>query len=369
MLRHSIFTALVVSALGASAGHSETIRATTGYGPSHHIAKVVYPAISAKLSELTDGRWDVRDTSSGLLKPNEMNTGLRDGITELAPNVLTYFAADYPESTMVGELSTFGTDSRAISGAVSEYILTCPECLAEFDKFGQVFVGTTATNISAVLSTTPIENLEDFKGLRIRTVTPTFSKYIASLGAEPVQMPSSEMFEALSQGIINAAFSSVSNIRSGGLYDAIKYVVEVRQGVLSAYTVATPSKVLWGRMTLEDRAALLEALQFGIATDLKAWVDGDAEVKQLAIEHGTVFVDADDTVKEASRKFNEAHLATLADDLTARGIKDAAAKIDRYLALLDKWEKLVVDVETVEELSDLRMRELWADIDLASYGK
>ncbi|WP_158964512.1 C4-dicarboxylate TRAP transporter substrate-binding protein [Chachezhania sediminis] len=368
MVKYSILAALAVTTIGAGAAQSETIRATSGYGPSHHIAKTVYPAISTKLSELTDGRWDVRDTSSGLLKPNEMNTGLRDGITELAPNVLTYFSADYPESTMVGELSTFGSDSRAISGAVSEYILTCPECLAEFDKFGQVFVGTTATNISAVLSTTPIENLDDFKGLRIRTVTPTFSKYIASLGAEPVQMPSSEMFEALSQGIINAAFSSISNIRSGGLFDTIKYVVEVRQGVLSAYTVATPSKMLWGRMTPEDRAAFLEALQFGIATDLEAWVEGDAEVKQMAMEQGTVFVEPDETIKAASRKFNEEHLETLAVDLTARGIEDAPAKIDRYLSLLEKWEELVADVDTVEELTDLRMRELWSDIDLANYG-
>lgn len=190
-----------------TAATAEEIRATSSFGPKHVLATDGYPALFAKLEQSTDGRWTGNDTPAGLLAPNEMNAGLRDGISEMGPIILPYFAADFPESNMVGELSILGSDNRAIASAVTEYIATCAECQAEFAANGHVFLGLDATTNYQFLSTRPIHSLKDMEGLRIRTAGSVFTRFVESLGAEPAQMASSELFEGLSSGVIDATYS------------------------------------------------------------------------------------------------------------------------------------------------------------------
>lgn len=116
-----------------AAGFTDTIRATSSFGPSHVLATDGYPALFKKLSELTDGRWTGNDTPSDLLAPNEMNTGLR-----------------------------------------------------------------------------------------IRSVGALFTRFVESMGAEPVQMPASELFEALNSGVIDATYSSVGDLKNAQFYDVVK---------------------------------------------------------------------------------------------------------------------------------------------------
>lgn len=366
---HKVAVGAVLAFGVATTAQAETIRATSGFGPSHVLATAVYPKLFEKLSEFTDGRWDGEDTSSGLVAPNEMNAGLRDGITELGAMILPYFAADYPESTLPMELAVLGNDNRAISAAVTEYIVNCADCLAEFTKNGQIYLGTDSTTAYNFLSTKPVRSIDDVKGLKIRSGGPIFARIIESLGGVAVQMPANEQFEGLSQGILDASYASTPDLINARLVDVVKYVINIETGVFNGAAVVNASALLWDRMSSEDREALVRAAQYALAADAGAWQANAAKGTEEGKAKGIEFVTPDATLKAGIDSFVAEHMKTVSQTLEGRGVKNAEAKVAQYKALVEKWQGLVANVSSEEELAELRISEIWSKVDYASFGK
>lgn len=64
----TMLAGLAPAAVAAGGATAETIRATSGFGPSHVLATDTYPTFFAKLREFTGGRWDGQDTPSTILR-------------------------------------------------------------------------------------------------------------------------------------------------------------------------------------------------------------------------------------------------------------------------------------------------------------
>jgi hypothetical protein len=140
----------------------------------------------------------------------------------------------------------------------------------------------------------------------------------------------------------------------------------VNEGVFNGAAVATASGMLWDRMSPEDRASLARASQHGIAAGLFGFLEDARNAQEMpSIE----FIPMDDTLKAAKEAYNEALLANAAQILTDRGVTDAQTKIDRYSALVDKWDGLISDGITADELGELRYNEIFAKLDMSAYGQ
>lgn len=352
--------------LSAGAAQAETIRATSGFGPAHPIAVSIYPALNEKLKELTQGAWELQDTPSGLVAPNEMSSGLRDGVTEFGALLMPYFPAEFPDSALPSELSILGSNNLVVSAAVTEYLVKCADCQAEFSRNGQVYLGSDATPPYDILSTTAIRSVEDMKGKRIRTGSPFYANYVAALGAEAAQIPSSELFESLSQGVITGTVSGAHEIIANRLGDVIKFVIETNQGIFNGAASTTASRMLWDRMSPEDRAHLTLASQYGLVNGLHGFMADAAKAREV---EGIEFIAVDDSLKSATEAFNLAHMEKAASVLEGRGVKNAAEKIETYKSLIEKWEKLITPEMTAAEMAELRYKEIFGSVDLARYGQ
>ncbi|MBU1293873.1 MAG: C4-dicarboxylate TRAP transporter substrate-binding protein [Gammaproteobacteria bacterium] len=367
-MKKIVITAAILAFGVINYAQADTIRATSAFGPKHVMAQAGYPALFKKLKELTDGRWTGYDTPSGLVGPNEMNSALREGITDMGPVMFPYFSADYIESGIVGDLSMLGTDNRAIASAVSEYIATCPECIKEFSKNGQVYLGSDATTAYQLLSTKRIESLSDLKGLRVRTGGATYSYIIEKMGALPVYFPASEIFEALSSGVADATYSSIPDLKNIQLYDAVKYVTLIDKGVFNAAAMTNLSQRVWDKMSLEDRSSMARAAQYAQTIAIYSWRDTAAEAEKIAKEKGIEFIQPDKEFVKRGNDIRDEYMAGVTEALTKKGVTNAAAKVDRYKALLKKWEGLVANVTTSDELAELRYKEIWSKVDMKTYG-
>ncbi|TKW65056.1 MAG: C4-dicarboxylate ABC transporter substrate-binding protein [Paracoccus denitrificans] len=367
MTKKSAIISLVLAAAGlVTAANADTIRATSGFGPAHVLATDMYPEINTRLQEFTGGNWDLHDTPSGLVAPNEMNTALRDGVTDMGALLLPYFPADYPESTLPSELSFLGSSGAVVSAAVTEYLATCSDCQAEFVRNGQVYLSTDVTPVYNFLTIKPVRSAADMQGMRIRTGAPLYAAFVEKMGGIAVQMPSSELFEGLSSGVIDGTFSGNHEIVANRLGDVVKYVTEIEQGVFNGSASGTASGLLWSRMSPEDRQALARAAQFGSAQALAAFDRDAAKAREV---EGLEFIPADDTLKQAQEEFNAEYLANVAATLESRGVTDAQAKVDRYQALVEKWEGLITPDMTSDQMGQLRYDEIFAKLDLAGYGQ
>jgi C4-dicarboxylate-binding protein DctP len=68
-----------------------------------------------------------------------------------------------------------------------------------------------------------LENPDDFKGVKIRGLTPLFNEGLVALGATPVNMPGSETYTALQTGVIDAGVTGVAAAFSRKFYEVQKF--------------------------------------------------------------------------------------------------------------------------------------------------
>ena len=97
-------------------------------------------------------------------------------------------------------------------------------------------------------------------------------------------------------------------------------------------------------------------------------LDEAAAAKAREVE-GLEFIPADESLKSAQEAFNAEYLADVAATLESRGVTDAQAKVDRYTALIEKWEGLIKPGMSAADMGQLRYDEIFAKQDLAAYGQ
>jgi TRAP-type C4-dicarboxylate transport system substrate-binding protein len=75
-----------------------------------------------------------------------------------------------------------------------------------------------------VITKTPINSVEDFKGLKIRAPG-AYGKFLRNLGASPVSLAWSEIYTSLSTGVIDGAIgSNLIDHRDGNHVEVAKYM-------------------------------------------------------------------------------------------------------------------------------------------------
>jgi TRAP-type C4-dicarboxylate transport system substrate-binding protein len=70
----------------------------------------------------------------------------------------------------------------------------------------------------------PIYKPEDLKGLKIRASGPQLGAYVRALGATPINMPMSEVFEAAAKGVIDGFLTPIDTQKSWKHAEVTKYI-------------------------------------------------------------------------------------------------------------------------------------------------
>ena len=115
-------------------------------------------------------------------------------------------------------------------------------------------------------SKTPIRNLTDFKGKKIRIFASDFqSEALKRLGATPVAMTLGDVLPALQQGAIDGAIAGITVFSAFHYQDAAKYVTEINQP--SIFLMLEISKTWYA----------------SLPPDLQTIIDKDAATETVAI--------------------------------------------------------------------------------------
>ncbi|MEZ5810551.1 MAG: TRAP transporter substrate-binding protein DctP [Rhizobiaceae bacterium] len=350
---------------------AETLRAASAFGLQHINARVTYPEMIKRLEMYTDGRLTIKDFPSGLVGPKDMVNAIQSGTVDMGTIIMLYFAADYKDSLLPGELSPLSSNPIALSSAATEYIVNCKDCQAEFRKVEQVYLGSGSTAPSEIMSTVPIRQVSDMEGLRIRTGGALLTMFIEYMGAETIQIPSSEAFEALSQGIVKAHFGSIPNLLTFRLIDVVKYVTLIDFAPFISDSSFSTNAKTWASLSAADRVSLAKATNDGYAAALLSWQETAAQATEEAQAKGIEFITPAPDFGQKTSEFVDTHLKGLVAALQEKGVGDPEGKIETFKALVKKWDGLVagLDEVTVESVAKLRWEEIWSKIDFETYGK
>ena len=115
-------------------------------------------------------------------------------------------------------------------------------------------------------TTVPIRTLDDLDGLRIRTFGAFMPKAIEAAGGVATSLPASEVFDALSRGLVDGALTIPLTYRDQGFYEAgathISLLGDLQQGIslpMSAGIALDVNLNWWNELDTEVQCAVLRA--------------------------------------------------------------------------------------------------------------
>jgi TRAP-type C4-dicarboxylate transport system substrate-binding protein len=174
----------------------------------------------------------------------------------------------------------------------------------------------TSVGPGFIHSKKPIRRVEDIKGLKIRVIGPQVEA-MKILGAEPIGLPSAEMYLAASKGMIDAALIPMGAVQTFKLDEVFPYSTCVpplyNEG---KYCVMNWDK--WKTLPKDLQAAFDAVIGSGEAVDLvgRIWsrMDPDMTIEQyLPKTHQLIYLPETETAKlrELMRPIRNKYVATL----------------------------------------------------------
>ena len=332
----------------------------------------------AAFAEMTESEFpDAFDfklfTGGALLGPKPTLSGLRDGVADVGLLALTYFRSEMPYAQLVADLALLGEDHYAMAGATSEFVmLHCQPCRDEFAKNGMVALSGISTAPYVLLTTKPIVEISDMQGVKLRTGGSVWDRWATRLGAEPVNVPSSEMYDTMSHGVVTAAVQPVGALKGHSLIEVAKHLTELPLGTYHSGSIFAASPTFWASLSPEQREQFAKNLPDAVAQTEVYYETDDLDVLKEAGDLGLEVHEPSPEFLQDLIDFRTADLEEIARiSREERGIEDPEPLIATYRELIEKWHGLVEPLHPIRDnpqlFADLLRQEIYSKIDLATY--
>lgn len=327
----------------------------------------------------SDGALNVRVFDLSLLNLAEMSEGVNKGITDIGYVLTPYFPAEYPHINMASEVSMLlalkdnpnGKEGMAYGGAMAEFVLlNCPECHADFAKQGQVYTSGGASGPYGLLCNKPIRSRDDLRGARLRSGGAAWARWATHFEAASVSMSGNEIYEALSQGVVDCAIISATELSGLNLKDAATHItMNVPGGVFAGNSMTSVNANVWQKLTEDQRKAMMRAgAVMGAETSYRYDAYARRDLDEAA-KKGVQMHTADDALVQASRDFIRQDMQNVAQIYTSKhGVKRADELLATLHQLVEKWSGLIDGVSDAQSLADLYWNEVYSKVDVATHG-
>jgi len=213
----------------AEAGGRITLRYTSHVPRSHGLFREAFVPFSELVDRETGGRVGFEPFTDRLLHgPSGGFKACVTGITDYTHGYATYQPGSF-EITHALQLP-FLFPSPQVASLVTEEVY--PRYLkAEYERLGVYMAHCDATSPYDIISTEPIERLEDVRGKKIRVTGGLTEAIFRELGAIPVVLAAAETYLAFQRGIIDAVALGVPDMLGYRLFEVGRYLTPIRVNV------------------------------------------------------------------------------------------------------------------------------------------
>jgi len=297
--------------LGLSHGamaESISLKVSTGF-PSVHgtTTEVVLPWLK-ELGERSGVEIDVRmfaagSSFGGLDRQLDQVT---NGLVDAAVGLAVVPRGRMPSTGML-EIPFLGTNSRSINNAFNTLYK---------DHFATDFKGLKLVTVlvdCSVIHTvnTPVNTLEDLRGLRLRVPSAMGAELVKAVGGVPVAMPQSQIYESLQRNVIDGAITPWDVISSLKLGEVLNH--------------HTDNTLFCGQLWFAFNQASFDKLPDAVKTTFEE-MDGEYAVNMAQDAYDRWRKEAHAFAKENGNKFHK-----LSDEDVASWATKVQPAIDTYL--------------------------------------
>lgn len=246
--------------------------------------------IAEEVARLTDNAIRIEIyPSSQLGNERDMYEGAQIGSIDIATVVNVVMSGFIPEMAVLDQPFLFDTIEqahKAVDGTLGQLI-------AEKGRAqGIHIVGWLESGFRNVFTKNPITKLEDFKGVKIRTMENRMQiAAFNALGAVSAPMAYSELFTAIQQGTVDGAENAVGNVLTNRFYEIIKNVTMSNHQY--TYIAIIFSDKAWNRIPDALKPKVLEGVKIGVDYQRQLLLDYNAEATVKLKELGVQFHEID----------------------------------------------------------------------------
>ncbi|WP_127558660.1 C4-dicarboxylate TRAP transporter substrate-binding protein [Saccharospirillum alexandrii] len=358
-------------AFATQATHAENLRLAPGTPPAHPGHTPLFTSFQDQLAEKTGNRMTGNILGTEVANLGNMRNAVTSGLADAGMFLPAYFPSDLPEINLVGDLSFQGTNSQAMGAAMTDYIVNCADCQENLKSLGIVYTSSHASDLYQLLTTEPVSDLDDMRGLRLRAGNPQYARWASAMGASPSNTSVGETFEAISQGILDGTIASSADLISFRLDDVITHITTIRLGTYHSTISHAFGRNSWARLSEADRKMLAESSSLSSALATQRWAhEMPAEAEALARSEGIEFVEPSQELLDATATFVVDDMAQVIADAESRyNLNNVPAKLEQFTTLVDKWTAIANELDNdPEAIAERVNEEVWAKVDFSTYG-
>ena len=274
--------AIVLGAQNADA--VKVMKAGYGFADNHYVGQSMHK-FKEYVEEKTKGEIRV-DLYPYLQLGNdkEVLESIKVGVAHMNlpnPSMLTNFVKDFALVSLPYVFPSQEIANKVVDGEVGQALLK------KLDAAGFVGLGFGDFGFRQLTNNLrPVTKLEDFKGLKIRTLqNPTHLAVFRALGANPTAMGWNEVFTALQQGVIDGQENPYMQIYTFKLNEVQKYLTQTAH--CYDMVVFVLGKKFFNALSAEEQAILREATTVAQAYMRKSVKEEDAKALEGIKASGT----------------------------------------------------------------------------------
>ncbi len=300
--------------------------------------------------------------SNAFAPPEESDDALNDGRLDVVNVMPVYEPSAYPANVALNDVSFIGRQTPLV-GILSAHAwmldanYDTPAMAEELKQAGVHALMPFNSGHSYMICSDQRTGLSDFDGAQVLSGGTTQGHQIKALGATPLSIPYTEVFESLQRGIADCTVSSLLGVDLGG-YAAVAN--NVTYGPDSGYAITTGILAV-GENTWESLPLVAQQLLFD-RTDvfLEASVAGTwgamASAIDAIVKAGGSFAEYD---ADAGAKLAEKNNSLLNDLRASKALPDADAFVDSAAESSTAWLKTITedlgyeDVASFEDFAEM----------------
>ncbi|WP_438311523.1 TRAP transporter substrate-binding protein [Sporosarcina sp. FA9] len=248
-------------------------------------------SFAEKVTEMSGGRLNITSLPSGSVVGGlEVFDAAENGVIDVAHSASFYWIGKEPVAPLFAAIPAGLSPTEYIMWLYHGDGLDLWKEMYKDYNFG--FVGAAGMNNTEIFawSNKPIESLDDFKGLKFRTVG-IWGEILAKLGASVMTLPGAEIYGALDSGVIDAAeFANPESDYITGMHEVAKYAHVPGIHQPTSMMEILINKDSWDKLTPDLQKIVEEAAKATTIEGLGNSLAKDADALKKFVEHGTEII-------------------------------------------------------------------------------
>ncbi|MES0880895.1 TRAP transporter substrate-binding protein [Roseibium sp. SCP14] len=242
-------------AFGIQSASAEELKVAHFMPSMHPMDQGVMSPLAEDIDAATGGELTMRIYPSGELGkgPVQQYKRVVTGVADIVFGIPEYTPKQFAKTGVVHIPGLFANGTDATNALWDNIALI-------EDEYDQTkLLGLWANNPSVLVTREkPVRTLADIQGMKIRTPNPVMATLVEAWGGIPVSMPTTDAYNAMNTGVIDAVMIGPSGIRSYKLNETAKYVTTNIPTALDSFYLLM-NKSSWDSLS-DDQKAKLDAL-------------------------------------------------------------------------------------------------------------